>query len=119
MQDCSYYPGEEPDCTDGEIVDCIEDDDKCGILNATLASGIRFVKWNCARTTRSDCSEEEVCDQMEGYAEDNEDTVKSCSVNCCDIDECNVPGKEDEVATVVGCTCYSCFFFLLCHTNSK
>lgn len=101
VKDCTYYPDNEPYCRDSGLVDCLEeDDDRCGTLSFTLGSNIRAKVWNCTRSTHDDCNEQVTCDHMRELAIDIDDTIESCSVTCCDSDECNDPGKMKEYISV-------------------
>ena len=98
MQDCIYYPGEDPDCSSGGVAECLEeDDDSCGSLAVSLGSGIHFTKFNCTRSTHDDCNEQKNCDRMGEMAVAIEDTLESCSVTCCNTAGCNSPGKQESV----------------------
>lgn len=104
-KDCIYYPDEDPYCSGSGVVECLEeDDDRCGSLDVTLGSGTSFTKWNCTRSTHDDCNQQVICNRMTKFAVDIEDTLDSCSVTCCDGDECNVSGKKDEVVAVLDFT---------------
>lgn len=83
------------------IEECTGDYNRCGTKAYTTGSGNVFLMWNCTRLDH-DCDQEDVCDKIGEDLEKAGDTLieETCSISCCNVDECNEPGKE----VVVGAT---------------
>ena len=104
VKHCNYFPDGTPYCRGSGAANCSStEDDRCATLAVSLSSGRSYTIWKCTRSSLNYCNQNVTCQHEKDKAATFWVSVQSCSVTCCDSDECNTPGKKKEVVTFVCC----------------